>query len=195
MLARLLLHMRKMHGAATMPSKIRHLLVLAAGLSATPAAAQSFQSIAALEEQVVASLGVPIGQPGGPARPIDRRLKLSSCPAPVIVEPIALGAVTVRCQQIGWRLRVPVLQGGGEALTARANVGVATRTARAEPIIRRGDPVSLVVVSGGFTVSRQAVAEQDGAPGDRIRVRTEPRKPPITGQVMADGRVAMSGFN
>ena len=70
-----------------------------------------------------------------------------------------------------------------------------TRTARAAPVVRRGDPVSLVVMSGGFTVSRQAVAEQDGAPGDRIRVRTEPRTPPIIGQVLADGRVAMSGFN
>lgn len=177
-----------------MPSNIRHLLVLAAGLTATPAGAQSFQSIDAIEQQVVAALGAPIGQPGGPARPIDRRLKLTACPAPIIVEPIALGAVTVRCQQIGWRLRVPVMQSGGEQ-AAGAISTPAMRSARAEPIIRRGDPVSLVVTTGSFTVSRQAVAEQDGAPGDRIRVRTEPRKPPITGQVLPDGRVAMSGFN
>ena len=179
-----------------MPSNIRHLLVLAAGLAATPASAQSFQSISAIEEQVVATLGVPIGQPGGPARPIDKRLKLSACPAPVIVEPIALGAGTVRCQQIGWRLRVPVL---AEKITANlapaANSAPVTRVARAEPIVRRGDPVSLVVTTGSFTVSRQAVAEQDGAPGDRIRVRTEPRKPPIIGQVLPDGRVAMNAFN
>ncbi len=178
-----------------MPSNIRHLLVLAAGLAASPAAAQSFQSIAALEEQVVASLGAAIGQPGGPARPIDRRLKLSTCPAPIIVEPMALGAVTVRCQQIGWRLRVPVLQASEENVAAAANPAPVTRVARAEPIIRRGDPVSLVVSTGSFTVSRQAVAEQDGAPGDRIRVRTEPRKPPIIGQVLPDGRVALAGFN
>jgi flagella basal body P-ring formation protein FlgA len=178
-----------------MPSIIRHLLVLTAGLAAAPAAAQSFQSIDAIEEQVVAVLGTPIGQPGGPARPIDRRLKLSACPAPIIVEPIALGAVTVRCQQIGWRLRVPVLQAAGEIQVTNAANSAPTRTARAEPIIRRGDPVALVVTTGSFTVSRQAVAEQDGAPGDRIRVRTEPRKPPIIGQVMPDGRVAMNGFN
>ena len=178
-----------------MPSNIRHLLpVLAAALAASPASAQSFQSIAAIEKQVVATLGAPIGQPGGPARPIDKRLKLSACPAPIIVEPIALGAVTVRCQAIGWRLRVPVLQGGGEAEVASGPAPV-TRTARAEPIVRRGDPVSLVVSTGSFTVSRQAVAEQDGAPGDRIRVRTEPRKPPVVGQVLPDGRVAMNGFN
>ena len=186
-----------------MPSIIRHLLIAAAGLAAAPASAQSFQSIAAVEQQVVAALGAPIGQPGGPARPIDRRLKLTACPAPIIVEPIALGAVTVRCQQIGWRLRVPVLQGSGDATaatatataTATAIAAPAMRAARAEPIIRRGDPVALVVTTGSFTVSRQAIAEQDGAPGDRIRVRTEPRKPPIVGQVLPDGRVALGGLN
>jgi flagella basal body P-ring formation protein FlgA len=146
-----------------MPSNIRHLLVLAAGLAASPASAQSFQSIAAIEEQVVATLGVP---------------------------------VTVRCQQIGWRLRVPVLaEKTAVEVAPAANSAPVTRVARAEPIVRRGDPVSLVVTTGSFTVSRQAVAEQDGAPGDRIRVRTEPRKPPIVGQVLPDGRVAMNAFN
>lgn len=174
-----------------MPSIFRHALVLAAAASASPAAAQTFQSIDAIEEQVTATLGAEIGQPGGPARPIDRRLRLTSCPAPIIVEPINLGAVTVRCQQIGWRIRVPVLD--GERATAQA--APAGRRARTEPVIRRGDPVALVVMTGSFTVSRQAVAEQDGAPGDRIRVRTEPRAAPIVGEVLPDGRVAMPGFN
>jgi flagella basal body P-ring formation protein FlgA len=172
----------------------------AASCAATPASAQTFQSLDAVEEQVVASLGAAIGQPGGPARPIDRRLRLQHCPSPIIVEPINLGAVTVRCQQIGWRLRVPVLQGGETAEQSAAATPTPTRTRtaraeRAELVVRRGDPVALVVVTGGFTVSRQAVAEQDGAPGDRIRVRTEPRAAPVTGQVLPDGRVAMSGFN
>ena len=72
---------------------------------------------------------------------------------------------------------------------------VAARGNRGAPVVRRGDPVALVVISGSFTVSRQAVADQDGAPGDRIRVRTEPRAAPIIGQVLADGRILMSGFN
>jgi flagellar basal body P-ring formation protein FlgA len=176
-----------------MPSKIRRaLIVTAAALAAPPAHAQSFQSIDAIEEQVVASLGAGIGEPGGPARPIDRRLKLSACPAPIIVEPVQLGAAVVRCQAIGWRIRVPVM---GEAAAAEASAPSVARAARAQPIIRRGDPVSLVVVTGSFTVSRQGVADQDGAPGDRIRVRTEPRAAPLVGQVLPDGRVAMGGFN
>ncbi len=177
-----------------MPSKIRQIAALAVVFPATPAAAQSFQSIDQIEQQVVASLGAAIGQPGGPARPIDRRLRLSACPAPIIVEPVNLGAATVRCQQIGWRIRVPVLAESNPAEAASPVTRAAARTAKAEPIIRRGDPVSLVVTTGSFTVSRQAVAEQDGAPGDRIRVRTEPRQPPIVGEVLPDGRVAMPGF-
>lgn len=173
-----------------MPSNIRRLLILAAVTAATPASAQSFQSIADIEEQLVAALGAEIGQPGGPARPVDRRLKLTRCPAPIIVEPVVLGAVTVRCQAVGWRIRVPVAQARADAPLAQA----AARKAKAEPIVRRGDPVSLVVMAGSFTVSRQAIAEQDGAAGDRIRVRTEPRTPPMIGQVLPDGRVAIAGF-
>jgi flagellar basal body P-ring formation protein FlgA len=178
-----------------MPSVFRHALWVVALGAAGPAGAQTFHSLEDIEEQVVASLGAQMGEPGGPSRPIDRRLRLQRCPAPIIVEPVNLGAVTVRCQQIGWRIRVPVLQAREELQQTAAAAPVRTRAPRAEPVVRRGDPVALVVVSGGFTVSRQAVAEQDGAPGDRIRVRTEPRAAPVVGQVLPDGRVAMTGFN
>lgn len=174
-----------------MPSTFRHAAMLIAATIATPASAQGFHSIDEIDQQVAATLGAEIGQPGGAIRPVDRRLRLQACPAPIIVEPLNLGAVTVRCQQIGWRIRVPVQQNQEEAGVRAASTS-AVRQARAEPTIRRGDPVALVVVTGGFTVSRQAIAEQDGAPGDRIRVRTEPRAAPIIGQVMSDGRVAMT---
>lgn len=182
-------------------SNFRHLLTIAAFGAAAPAAAQPFQDINAVERRVVAALGADIGQPGGPVAPVDRRLRLAACPAPLVVEPVALGAATVRCLAVGWRIRVPVQRAAVAAAPAEAveappvPVRAPVRTARADMIVRRGDPVSLVVVTGGFTVSRQAVADQDGAAGDRIRVRTEPRAAPIVGQVLPDGRVAMTGFN
>lgn len=182
-----------------MAPKIRH-LILAAAVTASPAAAQHrFQDIDDLEQRVIAALGAHIGEPGGPARPVDRRLRLASCPAPLAVEEPALGAVTVRCAPLGWRIRVPLARGDQAAAASPTGTEAprprTPRTPRREAVVRRGDPVALVVTTGRFTVSRQAVAEQDGAPGDRIRVRTEPRAAPIIGQVLADGRVALTGFN
>jgi flagella basal body P-ring formation protein FlgA len=98
--------------------------------------------------------------------------------------------VTVRCQPLGWRIRVPLV--ASQAATAAAPAAPA---AHAAPTIRRGDQIQLVAISAGFTVSTLAVADQDGAPGDRIRVRTEHRSAPVIGLVLDDGRVALPGFN
>jgi flagella basal body P-ring formation protein FlgA len=66
--------------------------------------------------------------------------------------------------------------------------------AKAEPIIRKGDEIELVATSGSFTVSTVAVAQQDGAPGDRIRVRSDAKKGAVIGLVTEDGRVSLPGF-
>jgi flagella basal body P-ring formation protein FlgA len=146
-----------------------------------------------LDNRVAAALGANIGEPGGATTPIDRRLRLQACPQPVeIGEPVA-GALAVRCVPLGWRIRVSLVPSAESRQTAAA--APAQRQARAEPVIRRGDQVELVAIASGFTVSTLATAEQDGAPGDRIRVRTERRTAPVIGQVLEDGRVALPGFN
>ena len=160
----------------------RHLVLLTAACAA-PAAAQGFQDLDALEARVTAALGADIGQPGGPSGPIDRRLKLAACPQAVSVEAPALGAATVRCEALGWRIRVPVVASGSTV-----------RTAKAEPIIRKGDQVEVVAAGAAFTVSTMGVAEQDGAPGDRIRVRSDRKAGPIIGEVGLDGRILLPGF-
>jgi flagella basal body P-ring formation protein FlgA len=155
-------------------------------LAGSTAQAQGFEDIGALEIQVQAALGAGLGEPGGPAQPIDRRLKLKPCPEPATIDPPALGAVAVRCQSLGWRIRVPLTRGAGQTFAAAA--------ARAEPVIRKGDQVELTASAGSFSVSTIATAEQDGAAGDRIRVRSEAKKGVVIGIVTADGRVAMPGF-
>jgi len=147
--------------------------------------AQGFEDLAALDRKVAAALGADFGQPGGPARPIDKRLKLAACPQPATVEPPAMGAVIVRCESLGWRIRVALTRSAG---------GHSQAEEKAEPIIRKGDQVQLTASSGSFSVSTLAIAEQDGAPGDRIRVRAETRKAAVIGMVMPDGRVALPGF-
>ncbi len=171
-----------------MTTVFRHLALISAVL-ATPAFAQThFQDLEVLEQAVVEALGAGIGQPGGPAAPLDRRLRLLACPEEPVMEGPALNAVTVRCQPLGWRIRVPLVR-------AAAASPVAVRAERAEPVIRRGDQVEVVAATSSFTVSTSGVAEQDGAPGDRVRVRVERRSSPLIGEVLPDGRVMLPGFN
>ena len=164
----------------------RHLLLLALAAVAAPAAAQGFENLDMLDSRIAAALGANVGEPGGPQAALDRRLRLAACPQPATIEEPAMGAVTVRCVAHGWRIRVPLA--GGGAMVRSTQI-------RAEPVIRRGDQVEVVAMTSSFTVSTMGTAEQDGAPGDRIRVRTERRSAPFIGQVTADGRVALPGFN
>ncbi len=157
-----------------------------------PAQAQGFENLEMLDNRVAAALGANIGEPGGATTPIDRRLRLQACPQPVeIGEPIA-GALAVRCAPLGWRIRVSVV---GAPHAPPTMSGSSRAQARPAPVVRRGDQIELIAIASGFTVSTLAVAEQDGAPGDRIRVRTERRNAPVIGQVLEDGRVALPGFN
>ena len=174
------------------PISRRFALPFAALVLPLPALAQGFENLEMLDNRVAAALGANIGEPGGATTPIDRRLRLQACPQPVEVgEPVA-GALAVRCVPLGWRIRVSIVGAPQARQTASAS---SPAQARAEPVIRRGDQIELIAIASGFTVSTLAVAEQDGAPGDRIRVRTDRRTAPVIGQVLEDGRVALPGFN
>lgn len=167
-----------------MVTLFRRLLVPAALCCGTVAAAQGFENLDRLEGRVTAALGAGVGEAGGPAQPIDRRLKLAACPSPASVEmPPRLGAVAVRCEPLGWRLRVP--------LTHSAPIQAA---AKAEPVIRKGDQVEVTAGGVAFTVSTIAIAEENGAPGDHIRLRSDRKSAAFTGQVTADGRILLPGF-
>lgn len=160
-------------------------LIAALATSAAPAAA--LENLDALERRLVIALGADIGQPGGPVTPLDRRMRLAACPAPAEIEPPRAGAAVLRCGPIGWRIRVPVLAGGA----ATAEPQRTARTERAAFVVRRGDPVEIRAQRDGFVVSRQMIADQDGAPGDRIRVRSEPRARPIVVEVVDVGLVRL----
>lgn len=157
----------------------------AALLMASAAEAQPFEDVAALDRRVAAALGAGIGEPGGAAAALDRRLRLAACPVPVAVEAPLLGAAPLRCEPLGWRIRVPLV---------RAAAALPTAAAKPEPIVRKGDQVELAASGGGFSVSTVAVAEQDGAAGDRIRVRTDRKNAVLIGIVGEDGRVTLPGF-
>ena len=161
---------------------------LGCALGAAPAAAApEFENLDLLDSRVAVFLGAPVGQPGGAAQAIDRRLKLAACPAtPMLALPTPMAAV-VECQAVGWRIHVPLVR--AQRAAARE-----AKAEAAEPVVRKGDQVEVVADGGNFTVSTLAIAQQDGAPGAMIRVRTDAKAAPITAQVEAHGKVVVSRF-
>lgn len=57
------------------------------------------------------------------------------------------------------------------------------------PSVKRGDRVTLRLARGGLTIEAPGRAEEDGAPGDWIRVRNAASNRELTGRVAADGVV------
>jgi flagellar basal body P-ring formation protein FlgA len=163
-------------------------------LLATSAAAQEpeFHDMTVLERQVLATLGANIGDPGGPAVPLDRRLKLAVCPEPVAIDPPAMGAVALHCRTLGWRIRVPLTLAQRSEQTSAYTRGAIQSAA--QPVIRRGDQVELEAVTNGFRVSTLAVALEDGAIGRRIRLKSEGKATPVFAEVVDNGLARLPGF-
>ncbi len=173
---------------------------LAAILAAPmPAAAQALppaQNLDQLEAMVIGSLGAGIGQPGGPMAPIDRRMRLAACNDGIQIDPPTTGSLTVRCTTKGWRLRVPLTRPtsnyGANAMAMNQSQGAGMTMANA--LIRRGDPVTLVVGGDSYSISVEATAMEDANPGNRIRVATASKGSTLFGEVIDAGRVRLIGF-
>ena len=93
-------------------------------------ATEDWQSIDALTATVANALGRT-------ATPIDRRIKLARCPEQASITAIDARTLAVRCDPLGWRLRVP-MTGPVDAVPAAAGYA---RPAQSAPVIRRGDNV------------------------------------------------------
>lgn len=140
---------------------------LAGALTALPAQAQAGADLAAIDDAVARFTGAAQGTPGGAAHPVDRRLRLNPCTAP-----LALGwfggrqdTVEVACPVAGgWKLYVP--------LAATAAHGGA-------PAVLRGEGVTIAVRDAGFAVSQPGEALESGALGAWIKVRGLGQNAPI----------------
>lgn len=79
---------------------VRYIAALAGVALASPAIAQGFQDLAAIDAAVAAQ--------GVAAQPVDWRLRLAACGEPMRVEATATIAA-VGCPSQGWRIRLPLL--------------------------------------------------------------------------------------
>ncbi|RSU46722.1 flagella basal body P-ring formation protein FlgA [Sphingomonas sp. S-NIH.Pt15_0812] len=158
------------------------------------AAPAAFQDIAALDRAVAGFTGHALGEEGGARTPIDARLRLRACPMAAIAwRSDAHDAVTISCTGPDWRLFVPVRRSVPVVSVAAAAPRVVPPV-KAEPVIRRGDPVVIEAGSEGFAISREGVAMADAAPGARFLVRVEDAKAPVQAMALAAGRATLPSW-
>ena len=149
------------------------MMLLAAGVG-TAASAASYQDLDALDARIAASL-----DPGLRPVPIDRRIKLASCPEAPVISPVSAGAVAVRCTPLGWRLRVAIEGSSSSAVLS-------------EIVVRRGDPVEVIAAGRGFSVSSSGRALDEGAVGKTIRVKIPTSSSPVPATVVRAGVASIS---
>jgi len=145
---------------------------------ATPLAAQG-TDLAALDRMVAEFTGAGIGQPGGAAQPLDRRLRLANCSSMPSLSWYGTrrDSVLVQCPDAGsWRVFVPV-----------AN----PRSAPAEIAVQRGEAVTVSVAGDGFSVAQGGEAMDSGAVGTWIRVRTGTNPQPVRARIVRPGLVTI----
>jgi len=154
------------------------ILALLCAPSAHAQAAPGLQDPASIDRDVAAFTGEPIGAPGGAARPIDRRLRLSACAAPLALSwrGDARTSILVECPDAGgWHIYVALSAG--------------IRQSVAGPVIERGQSVTVALTGEGFSVSQPAEALESGALGAWIRVRTVAKGEPLQARVVRPGLV------
>ncbi|MFD1034213.1 flagella basal body P-ring formation protein FlgA [Sphingomonas hankookensis] len=173
---------------------IRHSL-FAALLIASPATAQTFQSTTQLDEAVVQFTGASIGMDGGAQMPVDPRLKLARCAMPQFGWlSDRQDAVVISCMGPAWKVYVPVRRMTRTVPERAVPTPIAAAPVKAEPVIRRGDPIMVEAGAPGFSITRDGVAMGDAPVGGRLMVKVDPAKPPIQAVALESGRAALPGF-
>ncbi|WP_447758126.1 flagella basal body P-ring formation protein FlgA [Sphingopyxis fribergensis] len=166
----------------------RKTLARIAGIAAcaaafSPASAQQanedWQTIDVLTDMVANAMGRT-------ATPVDRRIKLARCPEQASITAIDAHTLAVRCNSLGWRLRVPMT---GPASAAQASFA---RPAAAAPVIRRGDNVRVTIDTESFSISYAAVATEDGRVGETIALRGSDAKSMLSAVVTGAGRARIT---
>lgn len=141
---------------------------------------------AAIDAEVAAFTGAAVGTPGGARAPVDRRLRLTRCTAPLQLawHGRAADMVQVTCPAgTGWRIFVPIASGTG-GTTPPAS-------AQGQSVVEKGQILTIVVTGRGFSVSQQGEALEDGAIGAWIRIRPEGNREPVRARIETPQRAVI----
>ncbi len=143
-----------------------------------------FEDTSLLDRQVAGHLGAAIGEVGGALAPIDPKLKLKRCSDALEISETQRNAILVSCPALGWRIFVPVRLGSSGS---NRSSGTAQ-----EPLVQRNQPVTLVIRRPNFSISYSVVAQQSGALGDYIPVRTDRKAKELVARVSGSGEVELT---
>lgn len=133
----------------------------AAYASANEAVAPAYTLPAEIDRAVERFTGAAPGEMGGALRPADPRLRLAACGQPLAVDwyGTTRNSVSVSCAgPSGWRIFV--------------TTSAPAQAARAQRVVSRGDPMTVIVRGRGFTVQQSGEAMEGGAIGEWIAIRT-----------------------
>lgn len=168
------------------------MLLLAAPAWALP----GHQDTRSLDRAVAAFTGRGIGDMGGARSVIDARLKLAACPTLALSwRTAAQDAVVVSCTGPEWRLFVPVRMAASAQSPAAVAPGMPiARAARAEPVIKRGDLVTIAAGAAGFSITREGTALADALPGARFPVKVADARGPVQAVAIEAGRATLPGW-
>ena len=133
---------------------------------------------AQIDAAVAEFTGAAIGEVGGARVPADRRLRLDACPVPLETawHGRAKSTVRVACPAAqGWRIFIATKPEPRALVSAQPQ------------IIKRGDPITVVVRGRGFSVQQSGEAMDNGRVGDWIGIRTTRKGDPVRARIERPG--------
>ncbi len=151
----------------------------------TTAAASPFEDTSQLDRKVAQYLGADIGDYGGARAPIDPKLKLGRCPVRITISDARRDAVQVSCRTLGWRIYVPLTNGGNSA-------SMRGSARPAELAVQRNQPLLLTIRRPNFVVTYAVVAQKGGHVGDFIPVRADRKSKVLMARIKSSGEVEMA---
>lgn len=165
--------------------RLAPIVIAAALLPGTALAQAMFADPAAIDAQVAAFTGAAQGQPGGARGPVDRRLRMATCPQALALAWHGRRAdmVRVECPALaGWQIFVAINSSGAAQAAQSPARGAG---------VERGQVLTIAVQGRGFTVTQQGEALEAGNVGDWIRVRPDGNREPVRARIDNPGRVVI----
>ncbi len=134
--------------------------LISPALAAGSLAVGGFTDPREIDRAVASFTGAQIGEIGGARAPADRRLRLARCELPLLAQWHGRSQTTVRVEcpaANGWRIFIATKP--------------MPQAAQPQRVVKRGDPMTVLVRGRGFSIQQSGEAMEDGAVGDWIGIR------------------------